>query len=678
MKGRNLRSALFFTGKEMTSVDRFKAARTAYAKGDLAVARREAEALLKGGSSNAALLQFLGVVCCKLGSHKEGIAYFRKALACGGDDTENRLNLAQAYVDFGDLEAAAKICTEAKDRSHGDLRFLEASIIAKMGRGSAAVTAYENLLSEQPESFAAWNNLGNLRHDAGEFEEALEAYGQASRIDPKSSLAYMNVGRALLALHRYDEACLSLEKAALLTPTDPQPLLELGRVLTSINHADAGLRALGAAAKLSPTDPRIFLAIAVAFQDLSNHDQAEKALRYAIKAEPQFTPAYVTLGIIFEKANRIDELRALHADMQKAGLAGDDAAYLEALLLARDGEYEQALQLVREITSAAINPSVKAHFAGQLADRLGRVEEALAFFQEMNRFQAESPLGRKVDPDAYANALIDMEKQTTKAWLDGWSTAPYGMDRPAPAFIVGFPRSGTTLLDTILMGHSQTHVLEEVPILENIWRKVGSLEQLAALDREGVDRLRALYFSEVEKLSPYPRNLQIIDKNPLSIIRIPLIHRLFPDAKIVLALRHPCDVVLSCYMQNFKPTESMASFTDLNKGARTYNQVFEYWRHCLEIFSLATHEIYYEKLVKDTRGEVLRLMEFLSLEWDENVLNHQNTAVERGFIKTPSYSQVLEPIYTSASGRWKKYDGALDGVAAILGPWVERFGYALD
>ncbi|KTE37335.1 MULTISPECIES: tetratricopeptide repeat-containing sulfotransferase family protein [unclassified Sphingopyxis] len=662
----------------MTVTDRLRAAYAAYAKGDFAAAKAQGEAALAAQPTNPTVLQLLGVVSCQTGAPRQGADYLRRAIAHGGDTSDNRINLARALLDLGEFDEAARICAEGDIAGSAELQAMQAQIMKAQGRTTEAVWAYEKLVSENPKDFDAWNNLGNARHEMGDLEGALQALQQARQIDAQSSLLHTNMGRVLISMDRYEEACLLLEKAALLAPKDPAPLLELGRTLTSINHVEAGLRALGDAARLAPADPKIFLAIAIAFLDLENNAQAERALRFAINADVRFVPGYLNLGILFEKANRVDELRTLIAAAEAAGLAGDEIDYLRALLLSRDGDRAAALDLIRDLQSPAISPSIKAQFAGQLADRLGRADDAMYFYEDMNQAQARSPMGVGVDRSAYQRAIARLDEQTTRAWFAEWAAPPLPAERPAPAFLVGFPRSGTTLLDTILMGNSGAHVLEELPIIEGLSKSLGDLDAIRALDAGAVADLRRRYFAELDKLSPPPPGKLVIDKNPLSMIRIPLIHRLFPDAKIILAMRHPCDVVLSCYIQNFKPTEAMASFLDLANASRTYDRIFHYWETCRAVFPIDMHMLRYEAMVADAGAATRPLFDFLGLGWEEDALDHQKTAAARGYIRTPSYAQVLEPIYSSASGRWKRYEAQMREVLPILAPWVERYGYRLD
>lgn len=649
-----------------------------YSRGDYKSARAKGEAALRIQPNNPSILQLVGVIACQAGDLAGGTAYLRKAIARGGDTVDNRVNLAKALIELKQFDEATALCQGGIADTSPELKRMRADILKAQGLAQEAVWAYEDLVTSSPDDFENLNNLGNARHERGDLEGALDALQRARQLNAKSPLVHRNLGRLMMSMDRYEEACLFLEQAALLAPKDPEPLLELGRVLTSIDHAEAGLRALGTAARLNPGDPKIFLAIGLAFTDLAQHDQAEKAYGFAIKADPAFAPGYLNLGILLEKANRLDELDKLIAQAKIANVSDDELAFLSALALGRKGESSQALEIAQAIQSKAVHPTTLAQFIGQQADRLGEVDQAFKAFEDMNNAMAQSPMGIGVDRSAYQRAITGLTSQTTDEWFSSWPAAPAITQPPAPVFLVGFPRSGTTLLDTILMGHSGTHVLEEIPIIETISKAVGDLSRIGELSETEIADMRALYFSELEKASPVPPGKLVIDKNPLSMIRMPLIHRLFPDAKIILAMRHPCDVVLSCYMQNFKPTEAMASFLDLSNASRTYDRIFDYWEQCRKVFPLDIHRLRYEAMVEDMEGEVRPLFAFLGLSWEDNVLDHQKTATNRGYIRTPSYAQVTERIYSSASGRWTRYHSQMKEVLPILQPWVERYGYSLD
>lgn len=662
----------------MKSQERMRAAYAAYQKGDLHAALVQAEAALKALPRDPGILQFAGVVSCQSGATEKGVDYLQRALQNGGDSDDNRINLAKALSELGRWQEALDICAPNGAAPSPDRQRMHADLLKAQGRPAEAVWAYERIVYEQPQNFDAWNNLGNARHESGDLDGAMDAFQQARLLDPKSSLVHTNLARVLISKDRYQDACLMLEKAALLAPGDPAPLLELGRALTSIDHPESALRALGDAARIDPKNPRTFVAIGQAFTDLSQLQQAERAFKFALQADPTHVAAYLNLGLLLEKANRLEELRDVVQAAEANGLSGDEIDYLNALLFSRSGDLQTALAMLKAISSPAINAATQAQLIGQLADRLDRVDEAFDAYEDMNRAMAQSPLGSMQDRSAYQRAIDSSIRQTTPEWVAGWQAVDVPVDPPSPVFLVGFPRSGTTLLDTILMGHSTTHVLEEIPIIENLAQKIGDLSQLGTLGTADVAGLRAEYFTELQKVAPPPPGAMVIDKNPLSMIRMPLIHRLFPDAKIIFAMRHPCDVVLSCYMQNFKPTESMSSFLDLANASRTYDRIFAYWQQCQSVLPLNVHMLRYEAMVEDVEAEVRPLFDFLGLEWQDSVLDHQKTAKARGYIRTPSYAQVTEKIYSSASGRWQRYRKYMNEVLPILEPWAKTYGYSID
>ncbi len=258
-----------------------------------------------------------------------------------------------------------------------------------------------------------------------------------------------------------------------------------------------------------------------------------------------------------------------------------------------------------------------------------------------------------------------------------WTKLDLSLSPPSPIFIVGFPRSGTTLLDTLLMNIPSLHVMEEMPVLVEVEAALGDDGRLATLSSDQAQRLRSLYYETIAKVAPAPAGRTIVDKHPLQMTRMPLIHRLFPDARIVFVERHPCDSVLSCFMSNFQLNHAMLSFVTLDEAARTYDAVFEAWTRAEATLPLRVHRIRYERMVADLEGEMRPLLGFLGLEWDPKVLDNRAAAAKRDHIRTASYSQVTEPIYRRSAGRWERYRRQLEPVLPMLAPWAELMGYEI-
>jgi hypothetical protein len=294
----------------------------------------------------------------------------------------------------------------------------------------------------------------------------------------------------------------------------------------------------------------------------------------------------------------------------------------------------------------------------------------------MNALGSEDPSEPEQRGADYRGLIKTQLASLTPDWATSWRDEKID-ERPSPVFLVGFPRSGTTLLDTILMSHPSTEVLEEEPALVHAIDAFGSFGDIADATAETVKRGRDAYFETVRSITPLEPGKLLIDKNPLSMNNVPMIRRLFPDAKIVLALRHPCDVVLSCFVTNFKANAGMASFLKLETAAELYDLSFSYFERACELLNPPVHRVVYENIVADRDRELRPLFGFLGLPWDERVLDHQSTARSRGHIKTASYAQVVEPIYTRSSGRWRNYRSHLEPILPVLKPWIDKFGYEI-
>jgi hypothetical protein len=278
---------------------------------------------------------------------------------------------------------------------------------------------------------------------------------------------------------------------------------------------------------------------------------------------------------------------------------------------------------------------------------------------------------------SYRNTVRRAREVVTQDWVHAWRSEAAPDSRPAPVFLVGFPRSGTTLLDTILMGHPQIEVLEEEPALRKAMTVLDEFEGLPTVTDEHIRAARDVYFETAASVTPLASGKLLIDKNPLTMNLLPLVRRLFPEARVILALRHPCDVVLSCFMANFRLNDGMANFLRLESAADLYDASFGYYEHVQQLMPLPAHVVSYENIVADRARELRTLFDFLGLDWHDAVLDHQATALKRGRIKTASYAQVVEPIYTRSAGRWHNYRKQLEPVLPVLQPWIEKFGYSL-
>lgn len=606
-----------------------------FRRGELDAARREAEAALSLDPESAPLLHLLGVVCCCAGDYAAGAAPLRRLVGLQPANLRALIDLINALIALGDLDEALALSAAPGP----ELARLRGYVLQCRGDFAAAADSYAEIVARAPGDFEIWNNLGTARRSAGDVEGSVEALATAARLRPDLAPIHLNVAASLAEAGRADEAAASYRTALRLEPGNSAARLDLAR--------------------LSMASQRL--------------DEAEVLYREAIAAEPKATPLYLELGILLERANRLDDLETLLSEAgAKVGQA-PELLYLRAVALRRRGRHREALDLARQAPED-VEPVRRAFLIGKLADALGETDEAFAAFETMNRL-TETAGGGASDPARYREHIRSLTALLEPGWYRSWTPAVAEAERAPPIFLVGFPRSGTTLLDTLLMGHGGLHVLEEQPILQRCADALGDFARLPALDEAEIAALRELYWQGVADVAPDAAGRRIVDKLPLNILGTPLIHRLFPGAPVIFAARHPCDVVLSGFMQDFEINDAMANFLRLKDAAALYDLVLRFWAAAREALPLDVHEIAYERLVADPEAELRPLFEFLGLPFEARLLDHRRTARERGTISTPSYAQVVEPLYGDASGRWRRYARQMAPVLPLLLPWAERLGY---
>jgi hypothetical protein len=245
-------------------------------------------------------------------------------------------------------------------------------------------------------------------------------------------------------------------------------------------------------------------------------------------------------------------------------------------------------------------------------------------------------------------------------------------------FLVGFPRSGTTLLEVVLDGHPGVVSLEEHELLgAGVLRYMREPLDFGALTRASETDLaavRAAYWDGVQRAGVDPAGKVFIDKHPLNTLKLPLIARLFPRAKILFALRDPRDVVLSCFRRRFKMNPAMYELLTLAGAAAFYGAVMEFAETARSMLGLDWRSVRYEALMADFEGEMRNLCEFLSISWSDELLRFADRAREREHA-TPSTAQLARGLNLSSSGQWRHYAIHLQAVLPVLEPWLQRFGY---
>ena len=593
----------------------------------------------KGPSAQARHL--LGLVHCRLGDPTEGVEQLRLASEGEPANAGYRIMLMRAMVDAGRAVDVLEMAEPPQIQSAATLELWRTrGEAADAAQDSAArITAWAKVANAAQNDWRAWANLASALTSQLRWVEAIEALNNAMRINPSEASLRWTLAGALASAERHEEALAALDELDRLGGETAESALARGRCLLA----------------------------------MMRFDDAETAYWKAVRLSAGNADAVRELGLLLERTSRLDLLVELLDQASAAGIPDDRLAHLHAVKAFRDGDAEQAYALLGSV-DPAVDPAGWHRTQAKVADRIGKADEAFAAAEEVNRLTPDFDSWRSRGAD-YRKRLRELGRLLTDMPELPQLEPP---ERRIPAFLVGFPRSGTTLLDTFLMGHPDTAVLEEVHLLGAAERQIGKVADLPRASIHALRHARDAYFAELDRNVPRGFSGLVVDKLPLNLLGAPFIEAMFPGARIIFAQRHPCDAVLSGFMQSFVMNDAMASFLTIEDAADLYDAVMSGWRAMLKRFDLSVRTVVYERLVVDAEAQLRPLIDFLGLPWDDRVLAHTETAKERGAIITPSYHQVTEPLNVRAVGRWRRYEKQLEPVLPVLLPWAEWLGYGKE
>ncbi|MFC4293861.1 sulfotransferase [Novosphingobium tardum] len=626
-----------------------------------------------------ALAALAGAIESHRGQFERAAAYLQTAHLARPDDVTIRANLIEALYRTDRSAEALALVEPAAARADRTSRIarIGAHLAQEAGDFARAEPLHRLVVERDPHDWGAWNNLGNALGPLGRHAEAVEALRRAAQLAPDSPPIRLNFGNALAEAGEGEECEKVLRDLAADFPDDPQALVTLFALLRASGREDEAYEAIAEAARRAPADAGIRSDHGQDAARRNMYDVAEREFEAALAIEPGLGPSYVGLASVYERVNREAELEPLR---ERAGANGTDdqtIAYIDALRHKRAGRVDEAFAALEQSGDVVV-PGRKHHLRGTMLDRLGRHEEAFAEFEAMNTHWREDPVRPLERAAQYRRSVEHARDLLSRSWADSWRDYTPADGRTAPVFVLGFPRSGTTLLDTMLMTDPVVGVLEEEPLIAEVERDLGGVDAFPTLARDQIDAARSRYFERAGDFLQLRPETRIVDKHPLHLNKVATIRRVFPEARFVLALRHPCDVILSCFLTNFRPNAAMANFLDLDDAARLYDLTFGHWLKACEAFDLPVRTVVYERLVQDTERELRPVFDWLDLAWPESEFDHREAARARGAVATASYAQVTEPVYQRARGRWRNYERELERVFPILAPWVERFGYSLE
>lgn len=476
-----------------------------------------------------------------------------------------------------------------------------------------------------------------------------------------------------------------LRQALALAPADPLILGAIGAVLRKEGLLDEAATVLDQALAAAPFHAATWLERGYVHDALRSWAEARTSYAQALALDPMLAPALAKLADGAAK----DGDAATGRQLADRALAIDPREPTAACALAtidieaRDGAAAEARMAALLKTAVKGDDRTRAlTLLGDALDRQDRTREAFAAYgraQKNFRSIYAAQLSPTADRPSHRRFI-----ETIAAQVRATGPAPRAIVDSAVAeaaarhvFLLGYPRSGTTLVENVLASAPEVVALEERDTLvdtdEVLVANDGTMPSLDTLEPATIDALRAAYWRRVTTMAGSVVGKTFVDMNPFNGIKLPIIARLFPDAKILIMRRDPRDIVLSCYRINFTPSTAAWAFSDLTETARHYDALMQLTELCRDRLPLAFHEVRYDRLVSEFEATVHDLAAFIGLPWTEDFRKFDRTAQTRG-VRTASATQVRRGLF-DGRGQWRRYADDLAPVLPILAPWVERYGF---
>jgi len=607
-------------------------------QGEFEQARLTLQELEQEHGLNAETCFVMGSVLGQLGQYEGALGYFHRAIALAPDKSQAYIGQATALISLGRIEEAESCYERLIERQPGSVQVILqlAAMLLNHGHHDAAEQRYLQALGLDAESEEALSGLGRIYHALHKPELAKNYYNKLLKGNPESSIGHSMLGSLLFNQGQVEEAEKCFDKALELDEENVSACHNLGYLHLSLNRPSKARELFQYALALEPGKLDVIAALA--------------------RLEDQFG----NLQAAYDLVNPFIERNLLHAEI----------GIVYAGICRHFDSCHEAVDYLERLLAGPGNPprvKEKLHFMlGKLYDRLGEYDNAFSHCDLGNHQKTD--LFNWVEETTCIEALI---KTCGPNYFMAGPRSTRATERPV--FIVGMPRSGSTLTEQILASHPDVHGLGELSVFPNIIQNLQSYlgagtaypGNLRNLTPAILDAMAETYLEGIGKLGPTD-TLRVTDKTLVNFLYLGLISQMFPKARIIHCMRDPRDTCLSIYFQNFDESHYYANRLE-NLGAyySLYRKVMKHWKSLLGTRIL---EIQYEDMVKNQEKKSRELIEFVGLEWDERVLKFYES---KRSVVTASYDQVRQKIYTGSRARWKNYE-------KYIGPLVDAMDFPLE
>jgi Flp pilus assembly protein TadD len=595
-----------------------------------------------------------------------------------------------AALQAGNPGEAERLCRSAliDDSDDPDLVLLLGLALQRQERSREALVPFARLTELCPQDSTHWTNYATALHRAGDFEAARKAAAKAVDLAPDEPESLEQLGLLCLELEDPQTARRALPRASEQATDVARIRIHAARASAACHDIQAG-ELLRAWREWLPLSDELQLQLADLLTQVSEQWDALELLEDLANRKPTDWTVQLLLAKVYERVNRPDQAEAKLEWVEAMQAANADTGWIQreldiqrSQLAMRKREYGRARALL--VTAGPRYPGDFGFYfsLAKACDRQGDAAAAMNALESAHRFQIEDL--RKSNPhllEADAPLLPGVDARVSESDYRGWPTLQAPDAGQSPVFVVGFPRSGTTLLEQMLDAHPRLQSMDERPFLNILAGQLHGIgievpEDLGKLGQRDCDELRKGYVLMGCGKVPRRWDARLVDKNPLNMLWLPMLHRMFPQAKIILAVRHPCDVIWSCYLQNFRAASLAAACRSPVNLAHAYVAAMRHWLYHVGIFHPDVMVSRYEDLVADAPAQMQKIATFLDLADANAMLDFDARAREKGFIKTPSYTQVIEPINARGVGHWGQYRQFFDAVLPVVQPMLDQWGYA--
>jgi tetratricopeptide (TPR) repeat protein len=569
----------------------------------------------------------------------DAVPALREALVLNPALKSARIALGQALLAAGDEQAATDAYDELM-REHPQMqRLAEAATLHRDGRFDEAEDIYRALLMKSPEDVSVLRLFGLLALDAGHYRNAAAMLKKAVTLAPAFQAAWIDLCKAQTELHDLDDAIASARRAIDLAPDRAGGYVALGNALARSSRADFAIASYRRAQVMRPDNAELALGLGNVLKTIGRQAEAIAAYRDGIRLRPDFAELYWSLANLKTFCFEPSEVRAMEQALESGGLPDASVVHLCFAL-------------------------------GKAWEDSGDYRKAFGYFRRGNELRRTEEHYDPVNTDQIGERI---RKVFSPALVGRFQGA--GFADVAPIFIIGLPRSGSTLIEQILASHSQVEATHELPEGGRLVRFIDRQRIRGRKYPEAVLEFSAAALSEIGRR--YDRETRryrsgkprFIDKMPNNFATVGLLALAMPNARFINARRDPRDTCLSCYKQLFARGQPFTyDLMELGDYYLEYRRMIDHWHAVLPGRVL---DVQYESVVADLEGQARRLLEFCGLHWEEVCLRFY--ATERA-VRTASSEQVRRPIYGDAIGVWRHYEAELAPLLDVLAPVLDKPG----